>query len=344
MTPKERIDAVLSGRKPDRTPFCVVDAGAWIAQNENMCYDQLYSLPDAGASLVVKYLDEIESDVYSAVAGTFTAALNAFGCAINISRVGSSVEVSPCIKDPEVDIPALDKRTIREKLLANDFVQKMLRQCKGVHTLAGDKKYIIGDVAGPFTLAAVMMGTEDFMVFLMEEEELAAQLIDFTTEVSATLFTLLYENGCSIAVPAEPVSSGNMISEAMFEEWSLPALKKLKEKLDFYPYFACHVCGASISRTAHLRDLGAKYFSADYSVDLGAALDICGGKMAIYGNIDPAGVLLNGTPEEVYREACERIDTANGRPYIMAPGCDMGPATPMANVKMLVKACKDKPF
>ena len=36
MTSKERIDAVLAHQKPDRTPFALVDGGAWIAMNENM--------------------------------------------------------------------------------------------------------------------------------------------------------------------------------------------------------------------------------------------------------------------------------------------------------------------
>ena len=63
--------------------------------------------------------------------------------------------------------------------------------------------------------------------------------------------------------------------------------------------------------------------------------------MELMGNINPAGLLLTGTADEVYAEACERIKTANGRGHILAPGCDMGAATPLENVKMLVKACKD---
>ena len=52
-------------------------------------------------------------------------------------------------------------------------------------------------------------------------------------------------------------------------------------------------------------------------------------------------VLLTGTAEEVYEEACERIKAAAGRGHILAPGCDMGCDTPYENVKMMLKACKD---
>ena len=228
MTSKERIDAVLSHQKPDRTPFALVDGGAWIAKNENMSYRDLYGLEDGGASRIVAYTDEIETDLVSAVSGVFTACLNAFGCPINLDRIGSPVDTRPALEDPEKEIPLPDKSSIREKLLANDFVQKMLNQCRHVKQLAGDRKYLFGDIAGPFTMAAVMVGTEDFVVLLLDKPELCEQLIDYTTAVSAEMFHLLHESGCDIAFPAEPVGSGSMISPEMFDEWVVPALANLK--------------------------------------------------------------------------------------------------------------------
>lgn len=52
MTPKERIDAVIKHQAVDRTPFTVVDGGAWIAKTEGVTYRELYSRPDSGASSV----------------------------------------------------------------------------------------------------------------------------------------------------------------------------------------------------------------------------------------------------------------------------------------------------
>lgn len=341
MTSKERIDAALAHKPVDHTPFCFVDAGAWIAQTENMSYHTLYGLEDAGASYVAKWLDEFDADIVSAVSGVFTACMNAFGCPINVDRIGQPVDVNPAFKDPETEIPLLDKSTIREKLLANEFVQNMIKQTGGVKKLVGDRKYLLGDVAGPFTMAAVMVGAQDFTMLLIDEPELCEDLIDFTTHVSAEMFKLLHEAGCDIAFPAEPVASGSMISQGMFEEWVAPALKNLKDMLPEYKYFFTHVCGASATRAATLRDIGVDAFSCDYLVDLDTALNDGGEKMAIMGNINPAGVLLSGTADETYAEACERIKTANGRALILATGCDMGSTTPIENIRMLSKACKD---
>ncbi len=342
MTSKERIDAVLAHRETDRTPFVLVDGGAWIAKTEKLSYRQLCGMEDGGASRIVKWTDEVGTDAVSAVSGVFTACLNAFGCPIHIDEPGRPTDTGSCIIDPEKEIPLLDKAAIREKLLANEFVRGMIRQCVGVKKLAGDRKYLLGDIAGPFTMAAVMVGTQDFFMLMLDELELVETLLDFTLCVSTEMFRILHENGCDIAMPAEPVASGNLISQDMFEEWVLPRLKKLKENLPQYRYFFTHVCGASGQRVPSLRDAGADAFSCDWRVDQEQALSDADGRLVIMGNINPAGALLTGGANEVYREACARIDAAKGRGFILAPGCDMGADTPYENVKMLAKACRDK--
>ena len=341
MTHKERIDAVLAGNPVDRTPFCLVDGGAWIAKNEGMTYRTLYGLDDGGASKIVKWTDELGADIVSAVSGVFTAPLNAFGCPIHIDDIGQPVNAGAALTDPENEIPLLDKGTIREKLLANEFFRNMLRQCENVKALVGGRKYLLGDIAAPFTMAAVMVGTQDFIMMMMDDEELAEQLIDFTTHVSAEVFHLLHEKGCDIAFPADPVASGNLLSQSMYETWALPALKKLKDMLPEYKYFFAHICGASGARVASLKEAGVRAFSCDYAVEFDPALAAADGKMAIFGNINPAGNLLSGSAEDVYAEACERIRIAAGRPFILAPGCDMGADTPLENILMLPRACRD---
>ena len=341
MTHKERIDAVVTGKKTDRTPFCFVDAGAWIAKTENISYRTLYGLDDGGAEKIVKWTDKFDVDIVSAVSGVFTAPLNAFGCPIHIDDIGQPVNAGSAISDPESEIPLLDKCNIREKLLANEFFCNMLKQCKNIKNLVGDRKYLLGDIAAPFTMAAVMVGTQDFIMLMMDDEELAEQLIDFTTHVSAEVFHILHENGCDIAFPADPVASGNLISQAMYETWALPALRKLKDMLAEYKYFFSHICGSSGARVAALRDTGVHAFSCDYAVDLDGALTTADSKMVMFGNMNPAGVLLSGTSEEVYAEACGRIRIAAGRPYILAPGCDMGAATPLENIQAMARAAHE---
>ena len=340
MNHKERIDAVMNHQPVDRTPFALVDGGAWVAEHEQKSYREIYHLPDGGASLIVKYMDDIDTDLISGVSGVFTAALNAFGCDIDIDTIGSPVNTDACIKDPKTEIPELDKSDIREKLLANDFFQCMLNQCENVKKLAGDDKYVHVDIAGPFTIACVMVGTATYMKMLLKNKELAEQMFDYAKAVCEEILRLLREKGADIAFIAEPCASGNMISPKMMDEWVIPGLKHIKDTLD-YKYYISHICGGSGNRVATLKEAGLDAFSCDYLVDLEQALVDADGQMVIFGNMNPAGALLMGSDIESYDEACERIKTAAGRPFILAPGCDLGSKAPVENVQKMCQACKD---
>ena len=339
MNHKERIDAVMNHQPVDRTPFALVDGGAWVSKHENKCYGDLYHLPDAGASIFARYMDEIDTDLISGVNGVFTACLNAFGCDIDVTKVGNPVNTEKCIMGPE-EITKLDKSDVREKLLANDFVQCMLKQCEETKKIVGDDKYIHVDIAGPFTMANVMYGTAEYMVLLVKQPDLAMQLLDYATEISIQIFKLLRERGADIAFIAEPCASGNMLSPKMMKKFVVPGYERLMSELD-YKYYIAHICGGSLKRVPTVRDAGLNAFSCDYAVDLDTALTDGEGKLVIFGNMDPAGTVLMGTPEEVYEEACGRIKTAAGRGFILAPGCDLGSAAPIENVKMMRKACED---
>lgn len=340
MNHKERIDAVMNHQPVDRTPFALVDGGAWVSKNENLSYRELYHLPDNGASLIVKHMEEFDTDLISGVNGAFTAPLNAFGSPIDIDHPGSPVNTKSYIKDLEAEVARLESIDIRETLLANDYFQCMLGQCENIKKLAGDDKYLIVDIAGPFTNACVMRETELFMLDIMKNKELAIKLLDIGTEICINVLQLLRERGADIAFIAEPCSSGTMISPKMFKDWVIPRLKQVMDATDF-KYYICHVCGGSGKRVKPLMEAGFNAFSCDYAVDLDQALIDADGKMVIYGNINPAGAMLFDEPEDVYKEAEERIKTAAGRGYIMAPGCDMVCDAPFENVMAMPKACKE---
>ena len=101
------------------------------------------------------------------------------------------------------------------------------------------------------------------------------------------------------------------------------------------------MCGNSITRIPGLIKAGTAAFSADYYVDLDEALTMADGKLVMFGNMNPAGVIATGNPEQVYEEACGKIRQAAGRGLILATGCDLSATAPMENVKMPVKACRD---
>ena len=87
--------------------------------------------------------------------------------------------------------------------------------------------------------------------------------------------------------------------------------------------------------------MGAKFIDIDFPVDIPKACEvaarICPGSYVV-GNLHPSEVLLRGSAEDV-RDACLECERqAKGfSNFILAPGCEVPPATPAENYKALIE-------
>jgi MtaA/CmuA family methyltransferase len=102
-----------------------------------------------------------------------------------------------------------------------------------------------------------------------------------------------------------------------------------------------HICGDITRILEPVAQTGARFIDVDYPVDLTEACrrvaDV-NTDAYVVGNFDPVKVLLRGTPDEI-RAACEQCEarTADFENFILAPGCEVPPATPVENYQALVE-------
>jgi uroporphyrinogen decarboxylase len=60
------------------------------------------------------------------------------------------------------------------------------------------------------------------------------------------------------------------------------------------------------------------------------------------GNIDPAGILRMGTPEDVSRAVTELLDRCSKYPnFVLSSGCDIPPKTSWKNIDAFFGAARD---
>ncbi|MFQ5816166.1 MAG: uroporphyrinogen decarboxylase family protein, partial [Candidatus Hydrothermarchaeaceae archaeon] len=61
----------------------------------------------------------------------------------------------------------------------------------------------------------------------------------------------------------------------------------------------------------------------------------------VAGNVDPVGVMSQGTVE-IVRRASEKCihDAAPGGGYVLMPGCDIPPTVPYDNIKAMLRVAK----
>ena len=84
----------------------------------------------------------------------------------------------------------------------------------------------------------------------------------------------------------------------------------------------------------NIREIGAGGYSIGNAVDIEEALKVIPQDSIVIGNIDPAGTLRNGTPEQVKKETRELLERCSKYPnFVIASGCDIPPMTPLENIQ-----------
>ena len=65
-------------------------------------------------------------------------------------------------------------------------------------------------------------------------------------------------------------------------------------------------------------------------------------EVLLLGNIDPVGVLKNGTPEEVYAKTAGLLRETTAWPnYVLSSGCDVPPGVSLENIRAFFRALDD---
>jgi [methyl-Co(III) methanol-specific corrinoid protein]:coenzyme M methyltransferase len=80
---------------------------------------------------------------------------------------------------------------------------------------------------------------------------------------------------------------------------------------------------------------GADALSVDQLNDLARTRSVLGSETLLFGNIDPVGVLANGTPDSI-RSAVSQAVAAGVN--ALWPGCDLWPAIPSENFRALMES------
>ncbi|MDR3249388.1 MAG: uroporphyrinogen decarboxylase family protein [Treponema sp.] len=330
MTPKEVIRAVVNSQESDRLPV------SWSALNvvlrqQNITLEQFYQLPaEEYAQISADTTRRYGGDM---MAGGFngTLAVKALGGKIKFREKGS-----PDVQEPLItDIAQLDKININR--IKDDFhYQASYEASKHLVRLAGDEYFVSTNFWGPFTQAGLLFGAEPLMRKCLKDKEAVRRLLDFTFELIKASSEDFIALGTGVGGLADPTSSGDMISRKIFEELSLPYLRKV---YDWYHskglITTLHICGNITDRLDLIPETGAEILSLDYKVSMKTAAEILGGKVVIGGNADPVGVIMMGDEAAVKNAYEDILKQVEGVPYVLMAGCGIPGGTPLKNLEAM---------
>ena len=341
MTDKERILKTINFEKTDRIPFAILNGQMWIAARNGLTMASLLDLPDAGASLLVDAYREIGTEIMTSGCAAAWPMMEAMGGKVDMNVLSAEILERP-LSEPS-DIDKFDVEKVIADMREDHYYKRTLVQLDKMREIAGDEIMIGGGFFGPFTMAAQMLGVEDFMIELMTGggDEIA-KIIDFAAEIVIAYLEDLVEKGLDLITIPEPVASGDLIGPDLFVKYVLPADLKVRDRLSSKcSNVLIHICGRTDHLVKTISDSGISVFSVD-SIDMVKAQKDSAKGCALFGNLSPANILASKDADEVYKiskDLCDKMKPFGG--FILAPGCDLAPTIPFENLKAMARAAAE---
>lgn len=336
MTPKERMSAFVKGEEIDRIP-CIPLMGETQTPLIGKKLSNYYHSPELMAEVEIACFKMFGHDGVGVGPGLH-AIPEAMGTKLKFPEKGLPFVCEPVLKDyADLDklSPADPHRDGRLPLF--------LKALEIINKEIGDQVNVGSGVGGPFTAAAGLRGTENFLRDLQKNPEMAHRLLELATESALRYIDAVCDLGLTPSI-AEPTATGTIISARQFREFAVPYLKKYVERI----VERCgkgpslHICGNSKSIWQGMVDTGAPLLSLDNQVDLAEAKEAVGDKVCLMGNVRPIETVMRGTREQILAEAKECLRKAYDNPkgFILSTGCQIPVGTPPENIIALMDAAR----
>jgi [methyl-Co(III) methanol-specific corrinoid protein]:coenzyme M methyltransferase len=200
----------------------------------------------------------------------------------------------------------------------------------------GGRVAIIGKVMGPWTLSYHMAGTQNFLLALgMGEDAKVTKMLRQLIPATIAFINAQFCAGADLVVLADH-ATGNLVGPYHYEEHLLPIHQEITAQVG--GPLILHVCGDCSDRLELFARSGVDGYHFEWQVDSREAVRRVGDKISLVGNINNPQILLQGKPEDVYKQARYAIDSGV---HIIAPECAIPLSTPLENLRAIVEAARE---
>jgi uroporphyrinogen decarboxylase len=153
----------------------------------------------------------------------------------------------------------------------------------------------------------------------------------------------LIKAGAHFTSMGDSLASPDVVSPQMFERVARPYEERLISDLAADNIFVViHICGD----TSRILDTLAQYdncgFEIDYKTDAAKAKQTAGKRHVLFGNIDPSGVLTNGSVQDVKKATCQLVSMWKpGGRFVLNAGCAIPPTAPPENIRAMIETARE---
>jgi len=209
-----------------------------------------------------------------------------------------------------------------------------IRECRRI---LGPGAPLAGCLKGPFSMAALALGTESFLDSLLSDPGRAREAL---RRCSAFQSAYAREIARAGAVPwfGDPLASEGLLGARWFREFALPPLKEaVQAAVRNAGSAGLHVCGETGGILDDLARAGARWVSLEFENARLVKPRLPGA--LLFGGV-PTDLLLRGSPASLRlfcREAASRLPDG----CVLASSCDVPELAPPENVEAMVEGARE---
>jgi uroporphyrinogen decarboxylase len=339
MNSLERVRTVLAGGIPDRVPVCLHNF--MLATREAGVHMEDYRVnPEVIARVHLQAVEKYGHDCIMVDTDT-TMLAEALGarseCAPN--EPGRIVEPALRCLDEVDRLKVINPETDGRIPALLEAVRLMSKQVGGEIAIRGN-----ADQAA-FDLACLARGIEEFLMELIEQPDnpQLTRLMEICYQSHLAVHRALAKAGAHFTSLGDSLAGPDVTSPRMFNRFARPYEERLVKDLAANGIFVViHICGDTSRILDSLSEYAPCGFELDYKTDAAKAKHTVGARHVLFGNIDPSGVLAQGTAPQV-REAVRRLVSVwkPGGRFILNAGCAIPSTTPSENVHALIDMVKE---
>jgi len=329
MTPKERIYAILKGGSYDRpavTPIFM----AWSANFIGYTYRDYYLDGDVLVQAQLAVTRAFNLDQISAISDPWREA-SAYGMEFEYPPDGVGKPKDLLIKtyDDISKVQPLDIENAERTKQRIESVRKMAAEIGQTHS-------ILGWVEGPMAEYADLRGVEKTFLDLVDRPELFIRAGRVIIQNAIAFAAAQVRAGADMIGIGDAAAS--LIAPDMYKEFVLPLEQKLIAAVhEAGAAVKLHICGNIKNHISYMAQSGADIIDVDWMVPLAKARELvpkglAGPQVTLCGNFNPAGVLFEGSPEDVADAARQCLKSVPDK-FILMPGCEVPPHTPEQNIR-----------
>lgn len=257
------------------------------------------------------------------------------GCTVNYYDDGSERILYPTISEK----PAEKVEDLRLKIpqnLAQAGRIPVVNEAIGRLKEDVGREVAIGSwVLGPLTLGGQILDLTALLKTSYKKPGLVNSVLDSLAGYLIDILHLYKQAGADYLTVREMGATSDVIDPRMFKSLVLPHLQRIFAAIPSPKVL--HICGNTNPIVELMVEAGADALAVEQKNDLAATVQKVGDRQLVFGNLDPYGVLVQGTPEIVRQTVRQIIN--NGADAVW-PGCDIWPEAPMENMRAMMEEVK----